>query len=141
MKLRRIMLAKNVLGNITEATRSFIFDQKPVLSITDPLDGTVARPELQISASCTDDDPAGCTSITVKVDGTVVATGKSSIDENVSLASFDGRQVTLRVEAKDSANQVTALERVIYAESSSLLNEEETVRIFYPIPAVRSILR
>lgn len=122
-----IVKASDVFGNITEATRSFIFDQKPVLSVGDPLDGTVARPQLHISASCTDDDPVGCTSITVKADGTVVATGQSSIDENVSLASFDGRQVTLRFEAKDSANQVIAVERVIYVEASSMLTEVETV--------------
>lgn len=122
-----IVKATDVLGNITEATRSFIFDQKPVLRVTDPLDGTVARPQLHVSASCTDDDPAGCTSITVKAEGTAVATGKSSIDENVSLTSLDGRQVTLRFEAKDSANQVTTVDRVIYVEASSLLTEVETV--------------
>ena len=122
-----IVKATDVFGNITEATRTFIFDQKPVLSVTDPFDGTVARPEIHISASCIDDDPAGCTSITVKADGTVVATGKSSIDEDVSLASFDGRQVTLRVEAKDSANQVISVERVIYVEASPVLTEVETV--------------
>lgn len=122
-----IVKASDVFGNITEATRSFIFDQKPILSVTDPLDGTVARPQLHISASCTDDDPVGCTSITVKADETVVATGQSSLYENVSLASFDGRQVTLRFEAKDSANQVIAVERVIYVEASSKLTAVETV--------------
>jgi hypothetical protein len=76
--------ASDVFGNITEATRSFVFDQKPVLSVTDPLDGTVARPQLHISASCTDDDPAGCASITVKADEAIVATGQSSIDERNS---------------------------------------------------------
>lgn len=122
-----IVKASDVFGNITEATRSFIFDKKPVLSVTDPMDGTVARPQLHISASCTDDDPVGCTSIKVKIGETVVATGQSGIDENVSLASFDGRQVTLRFEAKDSANQVIAVERVIYVEASSVLTEVETV--------------
>lgn len=121
-----IVKASDIFGNITEAARSFIFDQKPVLSVTDPLDETVARPLLHISALCTDDGPAGCTSITVKADGTVVASGQSSIDEDVSLASFDGRQVTLRFEAKDSANQSTTVERVVYVEASSMLTEAET---------------
>lgn len=122
--------ATDAFNSTGEAQRSFTYDRKPNLSLTDPLDQTVARPQLHITAICTDDDPAGCTSVTAAVRGTdytVVATGQSGIDETVFLEAWDGQAVTLEIKATDSAGQWSLESRTIYVESSKRLGEVESV--------------
>ena len=64
----RGMFALTVTATDVNATsnfgiRSLNHDIKPVITITAPTPSAVARALLQVTASCADDDPAGCTSL------------------------------------------------------------------------------
>jgi hypothetical protein len=116
---------RDVLGNNALVSVSFIFNEKPMVVITEPIEHTVARPHLRIIASCTDDGATGCRSIRV-VEGmsyTVLATGEKTIDAVVSLEGFEGQAIDLRIIGIDSANQQTFQTRRVYVESSKNMTE------------------
>ena len=54
-----VVTAIDVFGNSNSAQRTVVYDLPPTLAVATPTVGTVARPEIQIAASATDDDPAG----------------------------------------------------------------------------------
>jgi hypothetical protein len=118
--------ATDFLGNTSQALTMFIHDRKPILTVNAPLMGTVARPQLRLAVSCTDDDPAGC-SLIVSVGGFMIATGRDHLDQGVSLADFEGSAPTLHIEAVDSAGQRSAVDVPVYVESSVRLHEVESV--------------
>ncbi len=109
--------ATNWLANSAQVQRTFVYDRKPVLTVTAPLDQTVARPQVHLAASCTDDDPAGC-SLQVSVGGVVVATGHDSLVQDLSLAGLDESWTTLHFVAIDSAGQQAAADVAVAVESS-----------------------
>ncbi len=115
--------ATDAFGNSADASSRFFLDRHPVLTVTSPLDLTVARPSLSLKITCVDDSPQGCISLTAKVDTTVVATGTSTIDETISLDGYDGRVVDLQIQARDAAGQTTTQVRAIYVDSSPRLTE------------------
>lgn len=122
------VIATDVFGESAQAQRSFIYDQKPNLSVLAPVNRTVVPANIYLHAICTDDNPAGCAWITVTVNGTVIASGKSEIDETVSFGDYDGQAVTLEFDAQDSAGQYsTHEERTVYVESSTKLIVVENV--------------
>ncbi len=118
--------ASDFLNNSAQAQRTFVYDRKPVLTVTAPLAETVARPQVHIAAGCTDDDPVGC-SLSVSAGGAVVANARDSIDQVVSLSRFEGSATTLHFEAVDSAGQRTIADIPIYVESSIRLSEAASV--------------
>jgi len=122
-----VVRAVDFFGETAEAQKTFVFDLKPNLSVTAPLDGMVARPDLPISALCTDDDPQGCVSIKVTVDGATITTGQSGLDEIVSLAAYDGRQIALTITATDSLKQQTSVQRTVYVDANPRLHEVATL--------------
>ena len=73
------VVATDVFGASNQVQQAFIHDVLPVLTVLEPLDYTVARPEVKLSAVATDDDPAGCVI-------TVTTQGRSEYD-TVTLAS------------------------------------------------------
>lgn len=117
----------DVQNGSAQAQRDFIYDQAPKLTINAPLNETVARPTLDVSATCSDDDPAGCTSLTVSVNGNTIAIGSSTITANISLSAYDGKRIVLRFLAKDSRGQITLKERLVFVESSNKLAEVVSV--------------
>lgn len=88
-----------------------------------------------MAATCTDDGPAGCTSLEVGLIaigvpteyGPVFATGTSSFDRQVLLAKWDFSDRLLRFSATDSAGQTTFVYRSISIESSPSLYELASV--------------
>jgi len=124
------VVATDVFDNTAQVQRTFVYDQPPTLTVNAPLDETVARPAIFVDATCADDDPAGCASVTVSsnIDETTLATGKDGVKESVSLpAAFDGHTVTLNVTARDSIGQTTKLTRLIYIEASNNLSEVASI--------------
>jgi hypothetical protein len=122
----------DIYGSTEVAETTFIYDQPPVLNIQAPLDLTVARPQLQLTISCTDDDPLGCASINVYSSvyygtETLIATGQNNINQSVSLAYYDGQYIKLSIYARDSAGQSVYVTRRVYVESSVKLHEVERV--------------
>jgi Bacterial Ig domain len=121
------VIVTDALGNMAQAQRKFVYDQPPSLTVTAPLSQTVAHPTVFVDATCVDDDPAGCTSLTASINGNVVALGKDSIKGFLSLSAFDGNYVTLTFTVLDSKGQMTTLNRVIKVEASNNLSEVEAV--------------
>jgi hypothetical protein len=114
--------ATDVNGAITDAVVRIIHDHWPILTVASPLDLTVARPTLDVSATCTDDDPAGCRSIEVYTDIQAgLASGTTAINQPVSLAGYEGQLISLRFVAQDSRGTRTHGLRSIYVESSPRL--------------------
>ncbi|MBM4135295.1 MAG: choice-of-anchor D domain-containing protein [Nitrospira sp.] len=126
------VMATDVFNLSAQMDRSFIYDQKPQLTVYAPLSESVARPNLFIKAKCTDDNQTGCVSIKAKAGISEydfpdeVAAGTDSIETTVSLASYDGKKVFLKFEAQDSAGQYSSEIRTVYVESSNRLIEIET---------------
>lgn len=86
--------ATDVLDGVGMASRVFTHDNPPVVAITSPQEWGVARPNVHVAASCFDDDPGGCTSMTVtteRPDGDSVGCGIQNVVEGVS--SIDGTAV------------------------------------------------
>jgi hypothetical protein len=126
------VIATDDYSNSAQMTRTIILDRPPIVTVALPINLTVARPEIQLTASCTDDDPAGCTSLKVITFDScpllgIIASGISSIDQTVSLAVCDGQIVYLGFEGTDSAGQLTHVPREILVESSTHLSEVESV--------------
>lgn len=121
------VIATDAFGNTSQAQRIFVYDQAPTLSITAPLAETVARPGIFVDATCADDDPAGCASLTVSVNGETLATGKDAVRGSFSLSSHDGQSPALTFTARDSIGQTTTLTRPIFVESSTNLSEVVSV--------------
>jgi hypothetical protein len=110
--------AEDIFGNAGQAQRVFKVDRPPALLVASPMNGTVgtlARPNLWLSITGTDDDPANMR-VNVYTNGSLVVSSNRYIER--SIAAFSGRLV---IEAVDSSDQRTYSQRTIYLESSSNL--------------------
>lgn len=114
--------ARDIDGRTTASTLVVLYDQRPTIHVAEPIDYSVSEGTLRLKASCTDDDPAGCT-VRVMLDGTstVLASAETSLDEDIDLGDYDGRGLNIRFEARDSANQATFESRLVYIETSPAL--------------------
>lgn len=121
--------AIDVFGNSNSAQRSLIHDLPPTLTVIAPTDATVARPEVVVSASATDDDPAG-TKIDVfqgGVGGPILASGTNTLNTTLDFSGADGGIATLCFRAMDSIGQTKLTYRQVYVQSSSNLVEISSV--------------
>jgi hypothetical protein len=117
--------ASDASGNPAGASVSARFDRHPALTVTAPLNGEVARPTAAIRATCTDDSPTGCVSVTVvnAENEAVLFSGQGSVNSTFSLAGFDGQEVPLEVRATDNGGQVTAVRRAVFVETTPSLEQ------------------
>lgn len=107
--------AVDAAGEDRTASVSVQHDPPPSLVVTSPRVGSVATPDLSLVVECSDRNAVQCASVSVRVDqGSVLATGGSAIDTQVSLAAYDGQQPSLIITATDSAGQVTQLRRDVW---------------------------
>jgi hypothetical protein len=122
----------DVLGGTGSANVTFAHDYAPVLTVTAPLPGTVARPTLHVAASCTDTDAYGCASIAVRLTsptGTALAsTSAATLDQTLDLTTYLGKQINLYIVATDTAGATTVSQVLpIYIDTSPRLVEVESV--------------
>lgn len=120
-----VATATDVSGGTSQAIRSLIHDRPPRLIITKPAQGAVARPGLDLDMSCDDDDPAGCTiEVHHNLDGrTLAGPSASPLRTSISLASYDGQELTFLIITRDSRGQaVVDYSSTISVESSANLN-------------------
>ena len=112
-----VVTATNAAAQTQQATRTFLFDKRPVLAITSPANHTLGQPDIRIVASCTDDGPS-CV-ITVGVPGSgLMATGNGSID--TWIRPPDGVR-DIEFKALDSANRTAeATRRVLVTTNPKL---------------------
>jgi hypothetical protein len=117
-----VVVATDVRGNTTEAVVVPTLDRKPRINIASPLDLTVARPSLSLSATCADDDPAGCASLNVKINqGPPITQGKSVLSSTIDLSAHEGQSIPIEFTVADSAGQETVVVRTVFVESSARL--------------------
>ena len=114
----------DVNGTTARRGRDLIHDTPPIVTVTLPTPSTVGRPSLRVVADCADDDSAGCASMNVTVNGATVASG-IHIDQDVSLAAYEGRQVILQFEGLDRRGQYdrSVPTRLVFVESNPHLTE------------------
>jgi hypothetical protein len=120
------------MGQDSEA---FVHDNPPVVTVTEPLTDSVARPTIRVVASCDDDDPTGCAGMRIRFGGACEAsnlpilftTSDAALDTVVDLSSREGQYLDLCVDGLDSAGQVTTPEPMVYVESSLYLVEVASV--------------
>ena len=125
--LNLVVVASDVNGLSGSGSRRYIHDRAPRVLISSPVDADVARPSFTYSATCIDDDPAGCVSFTLVArspagSSQTLASGTASLSGTVSLAAFDGSRVTLAFVGKDARGQVKTVTQSIYVESSNQLS-------------------
>lgn len=95
-------------------------DRRPTLTVSSPPSGAVADPNILIEADCADDFV--CSTIEVRVSGTVVASGAPPFSSLVSLAAYEDQDIILRMNAVDSIGQPSELEsRTISVETGECL--------------------
>ena len=111
--------ATDVRGNVGEASSTMIHDNPPRLTVTQPLDLSVALPTVPLDARCGDDVP-GCT-VELRIDGSLVQSAPGALTEPIDLSSLLGTTVKLLLRARDSAGQLASEERTVYAEDGTRL--------------------
>lgn len=89
-----------------DAVANFRKDTRPKIVFTAPLPGYVARPSVRLDVDCVDDNPAGCPSITARINGGTIASGTTGIHTDVSLAGYQEQRVTIVVSGIDSWNHL-----------------------------------
>jgi hypothetical protein len=124
------VVATTVDGDSSVIVVPFTHDAPPTISMTAPLRNTVARPQIRLDADCTDDGPAGCTSLVARVwnadlgnNPQTVASGTTGIHTSVSLAAWEGMRVRVEFRATDSRGQVRTVADTAFVESSTALTE------------------
>jgi hypothetical protein len=151
--------ATDVFASTGSVTAQVFHSNEPSLTVLSPSTPYfVARPTVHIATQCQDDDPAGCTTTTTQVfaglsagSPSKVAEGTGDLELDISLAAYEGSQVSLRVSATDSDGQQTNLVYGGFVESNPSLIPVATVpgsivgaddtHIFYLTPGSRLIMR
>jgi hypothetical protein len=124
-----VVTAVDVTGTTVRDSYSIVRDELPVVELEEPADYEIARPELHVRGSCTDDAPRGCTSVRVRakcdeISPILVEVDGAAIDEDVSFQPVDGCKATLELDAFDPAGQRSErATRTVYVESSQNLME------------------
>jgi hypothetical protein len=122
-----IVTATDAAAHSTDVVVNVVLDSPPVVSVTAPLQGTVARPRTDLVAACADDSATGCGSLTATIGSMVVASGKDSISQPVDLSAFEGQSVRLVITGVDAIGQRTTVTRDLFVESSSHLSTRAEV--------------
>ena len=82
------VLAEDVGGGQARFVQPFVYDLRPVLTMSAPLDYTVATPTVRVTASCTDDDPSGCELEVLGANNAVLLSGRNAIDADLDLSDI-----------------------------------------------------
>lgn len=122
--------ATDAAGNLARTAVLVRLDRLPVVTMTAPLDDALAAPSLRVVATCADDNPAGCESLTISVsDGArtiTKAVGQASVDQVISLAEFEGQVVDLRAGGmdvvQDRIHRTPSVIRTVYVDASPHLS-------------------
>lgn len=112
---------EDALGNIAIDQRSMVLDNKPTITISEPVQFSVARPGVPLDVSCSDDLGSCDLSARVETSETPIASGTDTLTETLDLSDYDGTGIILIVTATDSAGQSTREHRTIYVETSENL--------------------
>lgn len=109
--------ALDVRGNEDLLEVTVTYDQPPTLTVRAPLDQSVATTSIAVEARCGDDLP-GC-QVEALVNDRLLRTAQTILQEDLDLAEWAGRRVTLTLRARDSAAQFAEVARTIYVEAGT----------------------
>ncbi|WP_419875185.1 fibronectin type III domain-containing protein [Candidatus Pristimantibacillus sp. PTI5] len=113
-------------GNSVSKTIDIIYDEKPVLQVQQlATDFTGQTPKLRVQATCTDDDPNGCT-LEISY-GSEKITRVNSIDQHVDLGEYIDQGLDISLTAVDSRNQTASQSFSVWPEHSEWLRLVDTV--------------
>lgn len=121
-----VITAVNAAGESARAARDTFYSGAPYIELVEPTIESVARPNIRIRAKCSDGSPEGCKSISVWAEGRTLAEGVTDINQEISLAPYEGRAVTLHVFATGQKGWQGGVERDVYVDSSPRLKEIST---------------
>jgi hypothetical protein len=130
---RVVIHAEDALGNSAAVVRAVTVDQQPIVEVDAPGAAAIARPQLQLDATCSDDAPSGCVSLTAAICGSVgdcsdpVAEGTGAISATVDLQAHNGRSRLLRYRATDTGGQQAFVFIPIFVEDSQHLQAVDEV--------------
>jgi hypothetical protein len=113
-----VITATDVMGNVSDVVLDVVHDRPPVISATAPVEGAVLSANVLVDARCTDDDPAGCVSLVVRVATTEFAREKEVVSRTIDFSAVDGLRIDLEFVALDSAGNRSTVLRHVYIDSS-----------------------
>jgi hypothetical protein len=117
-----VVTATDVRANTTEAVVPVLLDHAPVVTVSAPIEVSVARPRLKLAATCKDDGAHGCRSLSAMVTrGTVLARGVDHLSTEIDLSDYEGRYVPLLIVGQDWTGHRTTVTRTVCVESSAQL--------------------
>ncbi len=115
-----VATAVDANGVTASATKPIIHDALPSVSVSSPTEASAAIGTLNYAATCGDDDPAGCASLTVSITGgPMLATGTSSVSGSTSVSSYTGQTIEIVFKGTDSQGRSTTIKRAVYVSSSA----------------------
>jgi hypothetical protein len=115
----------DVNGGTGSAQVTFVYDPPPLVKITSPPAWAVARPQMQVSATC-----STCVTLTVAYQGNSIATGVTSVNQMADLSAYDLSTGLLTIVGTDAKSASTIVNVPIEVESSSDLTEALAVSGF-----------
>lgn len=124
--------AVSAAGDSALATRPFVYNNAPRLTVTAPTQGTVLRTgTARVTGTCA--DPSGCTRVAVYAaryadsppgDWVLLGEGATGFDGDVAVGAFNGRPMTLIVQATDALGGTSTLRRApLYVENTGTWQE------------------
>jgi hypothetical protein len=111
-------------GQVNVISTQYLVDRPPTLTVLDPVDFSVARPQLRVRASCEDDAPSCAISVGIQ-DGSygplIQRVSSAPVDQIITLSS--GTTARLTIIAEDSVGSFVRVTRTIPIEPSTRLVE------------------
>lgn len=109
-------------GQVNVVSTQYLVDRAPTLTVLDPVDFSVARPQLRVRASCQDDAPSCAISVGIQ-DGSygplIQGVSSAPVDQIITLSS--GTTARLIILAEDSVGSFARVTRTIPIEPSTRL--------------------
>jgi hypothetical protein len=125
------IVAIDTLNGTGSVTVPFFHHNPPLIQVTAPIDESVVRSSVTLSATCTDD--TGCLGFQAQVGGEKADAGlgatanQGTIDQAVDLTPYNGGEVTVTFYASNADGEYTNVVRQVYVETSPRLAEVATV--------------
>lgn len=120
-----VVTVADVNGDTTDAFAPIIHDGRPVVTLTSPLHNEVVGATISFSASCADDNPAGCDSIVVLFGTSGRLKGTSTLSGSVPIALGD--KGSYRAIGYDSRGQQGYVDVNVYALAGPRLSQVATI--------------
>ncbi|MEM7282038.1 MAG: hypothetical protein AAF438_10470, partial [Pseudomonadota bacterium] len=116
------VVATDVLGRISQSTSdAFEYNARPILTLSEPIERDVARPNIRVVASCTDagaSDPA----IIVSAGGDILTTlVGTSVDQVFDLSALLGTETNVSVTCDDGFHTLSKTRKVFVDTSPAYL--------------------